>query len=691
MKLYLAVIAATLHLVQGQGSSPCVPGVTCPSFNCVADSRCPLVNPPQGPILLPHTSCTKFYKCSNGEACEYDCPANLHYNVNEQACDWPERACCDPAVPCQPQDPCVPGVTCPPPGVPTAPPPPVPTAPPPPVPTAPPPPVPTAPSPTVPTPPPPPVPTAPTPPPPPGPCVPGTCPNQNCVPDVRCPINENPDNPTVFPHENDCTLFYKCSLGQRCVIPCLPGQHFSPTHGHCEWPNVACCDPTIPCTGPNPGAVCEPYDRCPLFDNPDNPTVFPHETNCGMFYKCDLGRRCLLQCSAGHFSPATGRCELPNVACCDPTIPCTGPSVCEPDVNCPLTDNPNNPTVFGHGSDCSLFYKCDFGKRCLQQCSFGHFSNTTGRCEWPNEACCDPTVPCTGPNPGVTCRIDSRCPPFEDPFNPTLLPHSTSCTRFYKCSGGQACDLACPAGQHFSEVLQRCDSPDIACCDPTIPCQNPCIPGVTCPPGPIPPTIPPPTIPPTLPPPTMPPTLPPPTIPPTLPPPTIPPTLPPPATTPSDPCIPGVTCPPSDAGNCIAHPDCPSVNGPTVTLLPHANCPMFYKCNNGLACEMNCPAGYVSTNWTNSGTANSTATDPTTANSATANSASANPATTNTASSNSATTNPTASNPATTNPATSNPATTNPSTTFPSNNWARSLYSWSYLPSQRFRKLCYGF
>uniref|UniRef100_A0AAG5DKF9 Chitin-binding type-2 domain-containing protein n=1 Tax=Anopheles atroparvus TaxID=41427 RepID=A0AAG5DKF9_ANOAO len=69
--------------------APCVPGVTCPSFNC-------------GPILLPHTSCTMFYKCSNGEACEYDCPANLHYNVNEQACDWPERACCDPAVPCQP-------------------------------------------------------------------------------------------------------------------------------------------------------------------------------------------------------------------------------------------------------------------------------------------------------------------------------------------------------------------------------------------------------------------------------------------------------------------------------------------------------------------------------------------------------------------------------------------------------------
>uniref|UniRef100_A0A182K9J5 Chitin-binding type-2 domain-containing protein n=1 Tax=Anopheles christyi TaxID=43041 RepID=A0A182K9J5_9DIPT len=195
-QLYLAVLAATLHLVRAQ--QPCVPGVTCETFSCVADSRCPSVNPPQGPILLPHSDCAKFYKCSNGQACEYDCPANLHFNHVEMACDWPERACCNMSIPCLPQDPCIPGVTCPP----TAPsePPTVITPSPPTVPTVPTP-VPT-PAPTVPTPAPPTIPTAPTPAP------------SACIPDtIRCNPNEDPNNPTVLPHETNCGLFYKCNLG----------------------------------------------------------------------------------------------------------------------------------------------------------------------------------------------------------------------------------------------------------------------------------------------------------------------------------------------------------------------------------------------------------------------------------------------------------------------------------------------
>uniref|UniRef100_A0A182TQ02 Chitin-binding type-2 domain-containing protein n=1 Tax=Anopheles melas TaxID=34690 RepID=A0A182TQ02_9DIPT len=463
-QLYLAVLAATLHLVQGQGS--CVPGVTCESFNCTTDARCPAVNPPQGPVLLPHPECDKFYKCSNGQACEYDCPANLHFNHVEQACDWPERACCDMNIPCLPQDPCIPGVTCPPTG-PSDPPTTV-TLPPPTAPTPAPPTAPTPAPPTAPTP----VPTAPTPAPPTAPTPAPT----GCIPDpLSCNPFEDPNNPTLLPHETNCGQFYKCNLGERCLLSCPLGQHFWPAGGVCERPEVACCNPALCNTSPS---QCVDDVRCPLIEDPNFPTTFPFPGNCSRFYKCDLGKRCPVDCWPGtHFSASTGRCEAPDEACCDPAVPCRGATVrsCAPDARCPLNDNPFDPTVLKH-ADCTRFYKCDNGQACVLECPPGqHFRQdtpTTGSCDWPDLACCDPNIPCTGPNPGVTCRPDSRCPLFDDPNNPLLLPHTSSCTRFYKCTNGLACDLPCLHG-HFSEALQRCERPEVACCDPAVPCNVP--------------------------------------------------------------------------------------------------------------------------------------------------------------------------------------------------------------------------
>ncbi|KFB51315.1 hypothetical protein ZHAS_00019368 [Anopheles sinensis] len=578
MKLYLAVIAAALHLAQGQGSSPCVPGVTCPTFNCVADSRCPLVNPPEGPVLFSHPNCAKFYKCSNGEACEYDCPAGLHFNPRELACDWPERACYS-----------------------------------------------------------------------------------------RCPINENPFEPTVLPHETNCELFYKCDLGNRCLIECPLGQHFSVQTGRCEFPDVACCDARVACTGVV-AEFCVPDSRCTIFDDPFNPTILPH-SDCGRFYKCSFGQACEKTCPLGqHFSAQEQRCERPDIACCDPSIPCTGllPDPCTPDARCSIFDDPDNPTTLPHAFACDRFYMCSFGRACELPCPPGeHFDATSGRCDRPDIACCDNSIPCLssptappvtlppptippptvppptippptvppptippptvppptpitpgpGPSdpciPGVTCppvgtgncMTHPQCPPANGP-NVTLFRHS-DCHMFYKCDMGRACEMYCPAGLHFNANLLVCDWPVNACCDPTLPCNPPCIPGATCPPtaptvGPPtlpPPTLPPPTLPPpTLPPPTLlPPTIPPPTLPPpTIPPPTLPPpTLPPPTLPPPglDPCIPGVTCPPNDSGNCAFDSRCPSANGPVATLLPHNDCTMFYKCDSGKICEHYCPAG----------------------------------------------------------------------------------------------------
>ncbi|XP_050090373.1 probable chitinase 10 [Anopheles aquasalis] len=500
----VAVIAATL--VSGQ--VPCDPSVTCPTFNCHPNPSCPAKDPVH-PVQLPHTDCSKFYKCSGGNACEQICPTGLHYNKAEQAdnaCDWPERACCDPTVPC---DPCIPGVTCPtlpgPGDVPTTP-IPIPTTPVP-VPTTP------APIPTTPAP----IPTLPD-----VPCDPSvTCP-LNCVSDMRCPPRDGP-TAILLPSTN-CNKFYKCQSGRACEFDCPPGLHFNKDRMVCDWPHQSAWS----CNLCLPGA-CVNDARCPLLDNPLAPTFLPHAQDCSRFYICSHGQACEHTCPAGlHWSPAHSRCEWPNVACCDPTIECRPgcPEVCPPpattttttttttlpppvtttvlpdvpcepclqqcidDSRCPIDDNPFDPTLLPHENDCTRFYKCAFGKRCLMVCQPGeHFSEEKGRCELPQYACCDRTIICLPfPTPGdpcwpdacptpapANCRPDAGCPLDDDPNNPLLLPVPANCGSFYKCNEGQACLLPCPPGQHFSQQLQRCERPEIACCDQSAVCCAACV------------------------------------------------------------------------------------------------------------------------------------------------------------------------------------------------------------------------
>ncbi|XP_022237060.1 peritrophin-1-like, partial [Limulus polyphemus] len=43
--------------------------------------------------------CGSFWHCSNGIPYLKDCPANLHWSVERNRCEWPCVAKCDPSVP----------------------------------------------------------------------------------------------------------------------------------------------------------------------------------------------------------------------------------------------------------------------------------------------------------------------------------------------------------------------------------------------------------------------------------------------------------------------------------------------------------------------------------------------------------------------------------------------------------------
>uniref|UniRef100_A0A182NC04 Chitin-binding type-2 domain-containing protein n=1 Tax=Anopheles dirus TaxID=7168 RepID=A0A182NC04_9DIPT len=57
---------------------------------------CPAEDDIFNPVHIPHfTDCTKFYKCFNGEKYEMDCPSGLHWNIEQNYCDYPEQAHCE--------------------------------------------------------------------------------------------------------------------------------------------------------------------------------------------------------------------------------------------------------------------------------------------------------------------------------------------------------------------------------------------------------------------------------------------------------------------------------------------------------------------------------------------------------------------------------------------------------------------
>ncbi|XP_062562791.1 probable chitinase 10 [Armigeres subalbatus] len=287
------VILAIIGQVLTQDCGICPPGV------CQLDARCAGVQDPMNPLKLPHTDCGKFYKCSGGFACEMSCPAGLHWSSTLNRCEWPHIACCDENVVCSPcPEQCVTGSTTPTTTSTST----TTTSS-----------ITTTPSTTV------------------DPCYP--CVTQ-CVDDARCPITENPMVPTLLPHENNCTNFYKCSNGQRCLMSCRTGEHFSVALQRCEWPNFACCDATFPCEPfPNPSDPCwpdgcpvlncRPDIGCPITDDPMNPIHLANPASCLSFYKCLLGEACLVECPAGqHWSQDLKRCEWPNIACCDSGVVC---------------------------------------------------------------------------------------------------------------------------------------------------------------------------------------------------------------------------------------------------------------------------------------------------------------------------------------------------------------------------------
>ncbi|GIY90136.1 hypothetical protein CDAR_581411 [Caerostris darwini] len=427
------------------------------------DPLCPL-NEDGNPILKPHeTDCRKFYTCNGGVTILQVCQNGLHFNAQEQKCDWPENAGCETKIIEKPDK--IPKI-----GID-------------------------------------------------GQCpkedsdTPVLLPHKDCTKfymchngvllvkscqkglhfnaklnvcdypdkagcdsgfikpkgrdgleglDTLCPLNED-GNPILKPHETDCRKFYTCNGGVSILQVCQNGLHFNAQLQKCDWPEKAGCETSIDKKPEIIPKITGNDGQCPK-ENSDTPVLLPHK-DCSKFYMCNGGKPLVKSCQPGlHFNAKLNVCDYPDKAGCDSEIiekPDKIPKIVV-DGQCPK-ENSDTTVLLPH-KDCTKFYICNDGKPLVKSCLSGlHFNAKLNVCDYPDKAGCDSGAIKPKGRDGLE-GFDTLCPLNKD-GNPVLKPHETDCRKFYACNGGVSILQVCQHGLHFNAQLQKCDWPENAGCE----------------------------------------------------------------------------------------------------------------------------------------------------------------------------------------------------------------------------------
>ncbi|GIY52466.1 peritrophin-1 [Caerostris darwini] len=122
----------------------------------------------------------------------------------------------------------------------------------------------------------------------------------------RCPTSSRGKIPRLIPDPTNCRSAFLCYHGTPRRYFCPKGQVFDARNQECV-PKKVCSKENDEYTA---------FTTCPDRNGPKN-ILFPHPTDCKMFYQCDNGIAVLRQCAAlTHFNPATDRCDWPHEANC---------------------------------------------------------------------------------------------------------------------------------------------------------------------------------------------------------------------------------------------------------------------------------------------------------------------------------------------------------------------------------------
>uniref|UniRef100_A0A1S4HFD8 Chitin-binding type-2 domain-containing protein n=1 Tax=Anopheles gambiae TaxID=7165 RepID=A0A1S4HFD8_ANOGA len=263
-----------------------------------------------------------------------------------------------------------------------------------------------------------------------------------------------------------------------------------------------------------------PAPSAALSDPCSQSTTLAHPTDCRKYLECVDDKLVLLTCGVQYYNASIGGCtnDLPANSCrqrkedsivsLDETY--LGRAIVDPCAS-------SKPGLkLPHPENCGLFYQCTQSGAALFACPANLLFHVKMRvCVWPQQVECAPgadlpTGTTAGPNttPGLDndgnivlpdeicepgCFLDLRCPVDCDPIlPPKAFPHPSRCDAYFTCNTfGYSCITECPVGMWFSNVFQRCVTPNLSDCTPVVPpiCKVPdCRPNPDCP---VPDTVPP--------------------------------------------------------------------------------------------------------------------------------------------------------------------------------------------------------
>lgn len=191
----------------------------------------------------------------------------------------------------------------------------------------------------------------------------------------------NPSDPSTYlrPQEDNCSVFVSCiNIGRNIdeyTIICPDGLHFNRVTRNCDFPYTAGCM--------EPPSDIDP-NECNIFDSPFESKVFPHETNCSLFYKCFLDEKRLIECPPNmHFHKESLTCVSKFEAQCEPINDQVN------EQGCPIFDDPMIPTLLPNPNNCNSFFKCAWGVPIEIKCpNDWHFDPINNWCDEPEAANC---------------------------------------------------------------------------------------------------------------------------------------------------------------------------------------------------------------------------------------------------------------------------------------------------------------
>ena len=270
----------TIHDCDLPEDAGCLPSTPEPEPPVTPVSDCPPVGSNGEAVHIAHeTNCSLFYTCTNGGKVLQECPNGLNFNPKLQVCDWPWNVNCTNK------------------------------------------PVSTTPRPTTTTqrittssrk-----------------PSTTSRKPITTTKKPVRCPWYD-----TKIPHEEDCSLYYKCEDGKPTLRRCYYGLNFNPRTKECDDPeNVRCIrkreaiyadaddvdniiGSTAKPTTPSWQSPASCLGRCPIVD-PIEYTVLLPNRRCDKYCACSNGLAIVMSCPVGlQFSVKLKVCTYPVEAKC---------------------------------------------------------------------------------------------------------------------------------------------------------------------------------------------------------------------------------------------------------------------------------------------------------------------------------------------------------------------------------------